>query len=64
MERKPSRAEYKEGRDNGLTVLRQRMKRDGILFNPRNQEVYVHSKIHMDLDLEYACVKLKRYMFA
>ena len=43
--RKPTRAEYEEGRDNGLTTLCQRIKRDGISFTPKSEEVYVRSKL-------------------
>ena len=60
---KPTRVEYEEGRDDGLTTLLQRMKRDGFLFTPKIKEIYVRSKKAAYLELEYVCVKLKRYIF-
>ena len=41
--RKPTKAEYKEGRDNGLAALLARLNRDGVRFTARIEEVYVHA---------------------
>ncbi len=39
--RAPTEAEYTEGRDNSLGALLERMRRDGIPFTPRTEQVYV-----------------------
>ena len=44
MGRKPTKAKYKEGRDNGLTALLERMKRDRLPYTLRIEEVCIGGK--------------------
>ena len=41
--RRPTRAEYEEGRDHGLVALLERMKRDGVRLTPRTEDVSIRT---------------------